>query len=117
MSELRFNVETAHDAAIKFSYHGKAAVECGVVANREDQRAFWAHAISLALEDLESGDAARKQRAQALRVSTPGRPEGDWFWDSSVYSHNRFFRKRGATKRPKEGYPPRYLIPEGAATE
>jgi len=60
-----FHIETAHgDPATKFSFHGKSAVECGVVANRDEQRAFWVHVISLALEDLESDYAEPKQRAE-----------------------------------------------------
>jgi hypothetical protein len=113
VTELRFAVETAHDAALKYSFHGKALAACGVVAGRDDQRAFWAHAMTLALEALQSPDAALRQRALDLRVVTPRRPEGDWLWDDSVYSHRRYMRMLGAAKRPKAGARPRYLVPEG----
>lgn len=35
-------------------------MEYGVVANRDDQRAFLAHAMTLALGDLESDDLAQR---------------------------------------------------------
>ena len=51
LTDENFCVETSHREGVKVSYHGKIARACGVVADMDAQRAFWAHVACLAAED------------------------------------------------------------------
>lgn len=116
-------VETSHRPGEKFSYHGKLMPRCGVVANLEAQRAFWAHAMTLASIDL-ARDPLHSQASVLRVVIQRKQPNGPlvnrsaWAWDDGVYSQRRLMRTPYAAKPPKkEGAPLSFMLPEGKRYE
>jgi hypothetical protein len=100
------HIETSHKSGVKWSIHGKLAASCGVFADMEAQRAFWAH-VHLKIEHTQARLFVTKKDKKGERV--------EQIWDHGVYTLNRLMRVLGATKfydRYKRERP-RWLLPEG----